>query len=172
MLKSIFHKKKRNVAKTNCEDNKKENNVYLKLIGKWNNDDYPLKMRKHAVAAMDIFYNNVYLYKIIDDIEYVILEKRDANCFSSSAYIKNQDGIRDRIGTTFFYYTQYGDIYLDRYVVHPDFYRKGVGGNLLMSIICFEYKRLEADKNIYVRASADSFYSKLVEQQTIIKIYK
>lgn len=172
MIKSIFHKKKRTVSRTSYEDNKKESNAYLKLIGKWNNDDYPLEMRAPVVAARDTFYNNVYLYTVKDNIEYVILEKREENCFSASAYIKNQDGMKDRIGTTFCEYTKYDDVYLDRYVVHPDFRKKGVGGKLLLSIICFELENFELDKNIYVHAVADNFPPKALSQRELESHYE
>ncbi len=128
-------------------------NKYIKYLGIFNEKEYPVKMLYPALMNYNVEMGHVYYCFTVDDIEYVMITDNYEMNHSVSAYKRNCNK-RERVGGLF-YRTEpkMYNIALKRYVVHNDYRRQGIGGNLLRVILRAENKLLKKG-NIYVHAVA------------------
>lgn len=148
------------------------NNKYIKYMGTFNKNEYPLQMEYPSVMNYNVEEGYVYYCFTVDDIEYVMITDSTGLDHSVSAYKRTCNNELKRIGALFYYIEPRNkNIAIRSYVVCNDYARQGIGGNILRVILRAENDLLKKN-NIYVHACAGGSGSKHLNQKELEHHYE
>lgn len=165
----MFKMLKRRIIKP--KKSKYNKNKYIKYIDVFNVIDYPIKMPYPSTMNYNVTDGYVYYCFEMEDIEYIMVTDENGINHSVSAYRKNGN-IRERVGALFYRREpKKYNIALKSYVVHNNYARQGIGGNLLRVILRSE-NRLLRKGNIYVHACASGHGDKHLSQKELENHYE
>lgn len=146
-------------------------NVHIKFVDRFNEENFPLVMPYPAMMPRNAEDGNVYLCFEKNEIEYVMVVD-DFCCNHSISAYKKDNSSRVRIGALFYLIEpKNGNIAVRDYVVHKNYARRGIGGNILRALILTEVDLLSF-ANIYVHASATKIVSEHLSQDELESHYE
>ena len=125
----------------------------LTYLGAYTKSKYPSQMPEGDARDTELIDGHAFRCFSKDNIDYIMLTTREGNPNYISAYDWNQTKAK-RVGIAHYYLIQQtGDIYLNGFRVTKEYRNRGIGGNILKSIILSEQQTLTSGKNLFVHPS-------------------
>lgn len=125
----------------------------LSYLGVYSKSKYPSQMPEGDVSDSALVSGHAFRCFSKDNIDYILLTTREGNPNYISAYDWSQPKAK-RVGIAYYYLIQQtGDLYLHGFRVTKEYRNRGIGSNILKSIILSEQQTLKSGKNLFVHAS-------------------